>query len=606
MYHYHFKFPIFSASSEIEEKLIQHPSSENILFDFITFPITQFSTFNFDPYLFLLLDFSSPITFNEHFNLLEQCRLLRSNSINRNIILCADHTLLNQLSPSLLSVFTDIWIAPFNNHLIEFYYSNLVKRIQLEKDYWMVQNYLDTTIDSIPDLVWYKDKKGKHVKVNNSFGKAVGKTKADCEGRGHYYIWDLKEEEYALGEYVYLETEEIVMREKRTCLFDEKVKSKEGMRQFKTYKSPVFDEFGELVGTLGIAHDVTDFGNISTELEIILDSLPFAGLLCDIDYKIVNINEKFLEYFEINKVDVLNSDYPIFRKKILGLSSFNKPEKNMELNLKSKENTLILEIQETVIFDIFHQPVGYFCIYRDITEHKKHLDLMEHYQKNLENDVRKQVQLNQFFQKNMLIAFADMISSRDSITGGHIKRTSYYVDLIINMMKKEDSYKSLIDPSFIDHMYLSAPLHDIGKVSIPDTILFKPGKYLPEEYEIMKQHTVLGSDILDNIMNELDDSEYYDLSKKMAKYHHERWDGSGYPEGLKEKQIPLCARIMAVADVFDALTSERPYKTAFTLEKARQIIEESSGTHFDPDIIDIFLKNFNEIEEAAKKLNKLT
>ncbi|MEI3479811.1 MAG: PAS domain-containing protein [Bilophila sp.] len=180
--------------------------------------------------------------------------------------------------------------------------------------------YLNTTIDSIPNLVWFKDVGGAHLKVNDAFCDAVGKTKRQIEGRGHYYIWDLKKEEYEKGEYVCLETDDTVLEKGRTCLFDEMVKSRRGMLQFKTYKSPLFDEDGAIMGTVGIAHDVTALKNMDVELEIILGSIPFAVLIRDAAGRVVKVNAKLGDYFQIAAEKITGSDYADWKRAALGES----------------------------------------------------------------------------------------------------------------------------------------------------------------------------------------------------------------------------------------------------------------------------------------------
>lgn len=160
----------------------------------------------------------------------------------------------------------------------------------------------------------YKDTRGAHLKVNNAFCNAVGKTKKDIQGRGHYYIWDIEPEDYAVGEYICLESEEVVLQSRETCVFDEKVKSRLGMRQFKTYKSPLFDEDGELMGTVGIAHDVTDLGNMMVELKIILRSMPFAIMVYDHKGVVTDINRRFEEYFQIEPEEIIGKDFNEWRK----------------------------------------------------------------------------------------------------------------------------------------------------------------------------------------------------------------------------------------------------------------------------------------------------
>lgn len=166
--------------------------------------------------------------------------------------------------------YADFWVRPIPAFLPALRFEKLLGDLRTQRDGYIAQSCLDTVIDSIQDLVWFKDVRGSHEKVNEAFCRAVGKTKENIRGWGHYYIWDMTPKDYAAGEYVCLESEEEVIRKKQTWLFDEKVLSKHGMRQFKTAKSPIFDESGQIIGTLGVARDVTDLGTISKELEILL------------------------------------------------------------------------------------------------------------------------------------------------------------------------------------------------------------------------------------------------------------------------------------------------------------------------------------------------
>ena len=173
---------------------------------------------------------------------------------------------LEQLNDATLACLDDIWSLPTSDKLLDNKIAKLFASIKREKDYHLTQNYFETLINSIPPLIWYKDIKGAHLKVNDSFCAAVGKEKSDVEGRGHYYIWDLKPEEYAAGEYVCLETEEEVLQAQKTLLFDEKVKTSRGLRQFSTYKSPIYDDNHKLIGTVGCAIDVTDESRLMEKL----------------------------------------------------------------------------------------------------------------------------------------------------------------------------------------------------------------------------------------------------------------------------------------------------------------------------------------------------
>ena len=206
--------------------------------------------------------------------------------------------------------------------------------------------------------------------------------------------------------------------------------------------------------------------------------------------------------------------------------------------------------------------------------------------------------------------FAEMVEARDKCTGDHVKTTSAYVEAIAKELRQEGEYSDILTDEYIEKIRQMAPLHDIGKIKISDLILNKPGKLTEEEFELMKTHTTEGRNILMATSSFSKSDIYLKEAIEMATYHHERWDGKGYPEGLKENEIPLSARIMAVADVFDALVSKRSYKEPFSFEKATAIIREESGSHFDPIVAKAFLniseKVYKEIacHEAETKETK--
>ena len=199
-------------------------------------------------------------------------------------------------------------------------------------------------------------------------------------------------------------------------------------------------------------------------------------------------------------------------------------------------------------------------------------------------------------QFNMIAMMADLVENRDENTGGHIKRTAKFVEIIANALKRQNLFTDTLTPQYISDMVVAAPLHDIGKIHIPDAILNKPGKLTEEEFEVMKSHAAVGRDLLKQAKGQLGQSAYLDIAINMAAYHHEWWNGKGYPDGVKGEEIPLCARIMAVADVFDALTAKRCYKEAMPLQKAYEIIRSESGTHFDPVVAEAFLASLHEVE----------
>lgn len=268
----------------------------------------------------------------------------------------------------LLSQVYDIWVTPdenrYDKELIEIGYSKLAGALKSAADSRKLEICLETTIDSIPDLVWFKDTDGAHLKVNDGFCEAVDKTKEQIYKKGHYYIWDIPKEEYEQGEFVCLESEDIVMEARETCLFDEMVKTKSGMRQFKTYKSPLIDEDGNIFGTCGVAHDVTDFHNINSEIKVMLESMPFGTVLEDRQGKIISVNKKFEQLFG-SAEEVLNKDYGRWRDALFASSSQIEYDKLVR-NVNGEE--VVLRFSEENIIDIFDEKMGTLVLFTDITK----------------------------------------------------------------------------------------------------------------------------------------------------------------------------------------------------------------------------------------------
>lgn len=219
--------------------------------------------------------------------------------------------------------------------------------------------------------------------------------------------------------------------------------------------------------------------------------------------------------------------------------------------------------------------------------------------------VRDQVLRIQKMQNVMITEFAELVEARDKNTGDHIKKTAEYVEAIARELRSEGKFKGVLNDGYISKLKQAAPLHDIGKIAVSDLILNKNGKLTDEEFAIMKSHTTEGGRILKKIVRDAGDTfdaGYLNVSIEMASYHHEKWDGSGYPEHLKGEEIPLSARIMAVADVFDALIAERVYKKGFPYEKAMSIITEGAGKHFDPVVVEAFTRISKALYDARTRV----
>jgi putative two-component system response regulator len=220
----------------------------------------------------------------------------------------------------------------------------------------------------------------------------------------------------------------------------------------------------------------------------------------------------------------------------------------------------------------------------------------------LETEVAKRTKELAAIQDVTILAMASLAETRDNDTGNHIRRTQYYLELLANFLKNHDRFRFFLTDHTINMLFKSAPLHDIGKVGIPDRILLKPGRFEPHEFEIMKTHCKLGRDAIQHAEDQLGlEVEFLKFAKEIAYGHQEKWDGSGYPEGLAGDTIPISARLMAVADVYDALISRRVYKEGMPHAKAVGIIAEGRGTHFDPDIVDAFMALQEQFQEVAKR-----
>jgi len=220
-----------------------------------------------------------------------------------------------------------------------------------------------------------------------------------------------------------------------------------------------------------------------------------------------------------------------------------------------------------------------------------------------ERVIERTTQLSEL-QDVAMVAMGALAESRDPETGNHIRRTQRYVKALAVELSKHDQYKAFLTPDVITSLHKSAPLHDIGKVGVKDSILLKPGKLTFEEFEEMKLHTTYGRDALAAAEKSIDSADNFLIfAKEIAYSHQEKWDGSGYPEGLAGQDIPLSARLMAVADVYDALINKRVYKAAFSHEKAVDIIVEGKGKHFEPLLVDCFLKIVDEFKQIAKEFS---
>lgn len=280
---------------------------------------------------------------------------------------------INRLGRGIYEMVDDVWLTPMPPSLVAFRFEKLLELEKALAELALSKQYLDTAIDSIPELVWFKDARGSHLKVNEAFCQTVEKTKEQIEDRGHYFIWDITPEEYSQGEYVCLESEEETMSARKTCLFDEQIKTSHGMRQFKTYKSPLFDYDGSVMGTVGIAHDVTDLGNIETELEIFINSMPYAIVVLDTEGTVINVNDHAEEYFDVKREAVIGGDFDEWRRLVLGnaVVDANDFTDSSFFTADIGGTRKTFEINQRMIVDVFGNETGQLRIYRDVTKERE-------------------------------------------------------------------------------------------------------------------------------------------------------------------------------------------------------------------------------------------
>ena len=260
----------------------------------------------------------------------------------------------------------------------------------------------------------------------------------------------------------------------------------------------------------------------------------------------------------------------------------NNNENNKQFITRDGKSYLVM-IHRLDINHVLHSHRGYQFLISDDTANQQYIQLIRDYNSKLEKEVADKTKHVIEMHDKLVLGMATMVEGRDNSTGGHIKRTSDCIRILIDEMKKDGVSLGLTD-KFCNDLIKAAPMHDLGKIAVDDAILRKPGRYTPEEFEQMKKHAAEGARIVSQILEGTDDKEFMKIAVNVAHYHHERWDGSGYPEHLKGEEIPLEARIMAIADVYDALVSKRVYKERMSFEEADKIIMDGMGKHFDKSL----------------------
>lgn len=334
----------------------------------------------------------------------------------------------------------------------------------------------------------------------------------------------------------------------------------------------------------------------------ILESIEEGYYEVDFESNFKFVNDSLSHILDYPKNEILKVNYQQFmdeKNAHIVAENFNacrrsgQPVKAFDCEFSRDGLALFIEASVSLLKDSTDKPIGYRGIIRDRTEKKKlEMNLMESYRELQEA------------RSATILGLAKLAEYRDEGTGSHLERIREYAKRLAEEMAKLPKYSHYITQEYIDDIFQSSILHDIGKVGVPDAILLKPGKLAAEEFEVIKRHTILGGDAIQAIESRIKGRSFLLMGKEIAYNHHEKWDGSGYPRGIRGEEIPLSARIVALADVYDALTTKRFYKEAYTHEKSKQIIVNLKGHHFDPEVVNAFLileNEFNRIHDERLK-----
>ena len=350
---------------------------------------------------------------------------------------------------------------------------------------------------------------------------------------------------------------------------------------------------------------------------LVVDDMPdnlsvMSGLLRpDYKVKLANSGERALQIVagdgkpDLILLDIMMPEmdgYEVLRRLQFNPETEDIPVIFLTAMSASDDETVGLELGAV---DYITKPINPAITLARVRNHlllKRARDLLARQNQYLEEEVARRTREVVELQDGTIRAMASLAETRDNETGNHIRRTQHYVEVLARKLQHHPRFSEELTEAAIEMIFKSAPLHDIGKVGIPDRILLKPGKLTPEEFEVMKTHTTLGRDAIVAAEREASQTNpFFRYAKEIAYSHQEKWDGSGYPEGLVGNTIPLSARLMAVADVYDALISVRVYKEAFPHEVAVEIIRDGRGSHFDPDMVDAFLALSEEFRNIAQR-----
>ena len=344
-------------------------------------------------------------------------------------------------------------------------------------------------------------------------------------------------------------------------------------------------------------YDITD-----TAIDSLMNKGDTGFISIDWGRHYLGSNDTAKEIFPILRK--LTVDLSVRRRKSFGemvtpwLDSYRQDRNNNTITYEKDD-----KYYQIVISPLYNgrREKGYQLTITDNTRDQQYIRFIKGFNDRLSAEVEQKTEHIREMHNRLILGMATMVESRDNSTGGHIRRTSEGVKILLSEMTEEEFPE--LTKSFREKLIKAAPMHDLGKIAVDDMILRKPGRFTPEEFEKMKEHAAAGSRIVHEILKDTDDEEFHVIAESVAQFHHERWDGSGYPDRLKGEEIPLEARIMAVADVYDALVSKRVYKESMSFEKADQIMMEGMGTQFAPEMRDVYCRARPKLETYYSSLD---
>lgn len=356
-----------------------------------------------------------------------------------------------------------------------------------------------------------------------------------------------------------------------------------------------------LISYLMIIHRLCLYDITDTAIDSLIERGDTGFASFDFGLNYLGSNETACGVFP--EFEELTVDKPLARAKNLDssvlswLTEFSHDNGNNKFYYNKNDRVYLIIIN--FLYDGKHKR-GYQLEITDDTKNQQYISLLNRYNNDLQEQVAQKTRHIIEMHDNLIISMATMVESRDNSTGGHIKRTSKGVRILVDEIRREG--RTELSDEFCKDLIKAAPMHDLGKIAVPDDILKKPARFTPAEFEQMKMHAAEGAKIVHEILKDTDDEYFMQIAENVAHFHHERWDGSGYPEGLKGLQIPLEARIMAIADVYDALVSKRVYKEKMSFEQADSIIMEGMGKHFDKALESAYVNARPRLEEYYSSL----